>query len=268
MTDQAKILYIPHGGGPLPLLGHEGHSHLVHFLSSISLAEPEAVVVISAHWERDIPVITSGRTPKLIYDYFGFPQEAYELTYPAKGHPDLAHEIVNIFSTAGIKARADENRGFDHGLFIPLSLLRPHADLPCIQISLTADLDPQAHLKMGEALAPLANRNLWILGSGFSFHNMAFFRTPLPKQGDEENQAFQDWLLETCTDSVLLPEERRERLLRWEFAPHARFCHPREEHLLPLMVCAGMAGYTRAQSIFDSPVMGKRALAFSWEVCS
>lgn len=262
------IIYIPHGGGPLPLMGHKGHKGLVEFLKKVpgQLQPPEAVIVVSAHWEMDIPVITSGATPKLIYDYFGFPDEAYEIQYPAPGAPALARDVSDLLTSAGIKARTDEKRGFDHGLFIPLSLMLPRADIPCIQVSLCADLDPSAHLRMGRALAALGNRNIWLLGSGFSFHNMAAFASEeqAPDEMDEHNQAFQDWLKETCTAPGLSHGQRKERLTRWEFAPHARTCHPREEHLLPLFVCAGAAGYEMGQVLFDDRVMGRRALAFLW----
>jgi len=274
MKKTASIIYIPHGGGPLPVMGHEGHLKLVKFLRQIpeQLPLPEAVAVISAHWEMDIPVITSGDSPHLIYDYFGFPEAAYKLQYPAPGAKDFAEQALGLLSQAGIKARTDEKRGFDHGLFIPLSLMLPQADVPCCQISLCADLDPSTHLNIGEALAALATQNIWILGSGFSFHNMAAFAMGRQRHGeddkideiDEKNQAFQDWLKETCTSGNLSPEQRKDRMVRWEFAPHARTCHPREDHLLPLMVCMGTAGYEKGEVLFDDTIMGRRALAFLW----
>ena len=268
MTNTASIIYIPHGGGPLPLLGDQGHNRLVSFLKQIpgKLPLPKAVAVVSAHWEMDIPVITSGVSPHLIYDYFGFPEAAYEIRYPAPGAKDLAEHALDLLSRAGIKARTDEKRGFDHGLFIPLSLMLPQANIPCFQISLCADLDASTHLNIGEALTELAKQNIWILGSGFSFHNMAAFAMDRkgPDEIDEKNQVFQDWLKETCTSRDLSPEERKKRLIRWDFVPHARTCHPREEHLLPLMVCGGIAGYKKVEILFDDTIMGRRALAFLW----
>ncbi|MCG8685198.1 MAG: dioxygenase [Desulfobacterales bacterium] len=266
MTNSASIVYIPHGGGPLPLLGHSGHESLVKFLKNLGrqLPLPEAVIVISAHWEMDIPVITSGPNPHLIYDYFGFPDAAYEIQYPAPGAPDLAKQVLENLSLAGIKARTDEKRGFDHGVFVPLTLMLPTADIPCIQISLCADLCPSSHLKIGEALTEVAKKNIWILGSGFSFHNMSAFTMDksVPDEIDEQNNQFQDWLMETCTGQKFLPEQRKERLIKWEFAPFARTCHPREEHLLPLLVCMAVAGYRPAKVLFDDTIMGRRALAF------
>ena len=156
---------------------HPGHTALIKFLKTIAtrIPKPEAIVVISAHWERDIPVITANPTPELIYDYFGFPEAAYEITYPAMGATDLAHTMQTLLSQARIKARTDDRRGFDHGLFVPLKQMYPDASIPCLQLSLTADLDPAAHLAAGNALSPLCHKNILILGSGFSFHNMGAF---------------------------------------------------------------------------------------------
>ena len=265
----ARIFYIPHGGGPMPLMGHPGHTALVPFLQNLlsPFPKPEAIIVISAHWERDIPTITAGERPGLIYDYFGFPKETYEIQYPAPGAPDLAGRIHDLLSGARIKSKLDPDRGYDHGVFVPLTLMAPPADIPCIQISLTADLAPSAHLNLGAALSPLCRENLLILGSGFSFHNMEGFvrssREPVRK--DPLNREFQDWLEETCTDPGLGPEEVRRRLVGWEWAPQARHCHPREEHLLPLHVCAGMAELSPARTVFRERVMGRTALAFQWE---
>ena len=271
MTTKGTVLYFPHGGGPLPLLGDPGHRVMNEFLTAFprTRPRPDAVVVISAHWEMDIPVVTAHPNPELIYDYYGFPQETYEIQYPTPGHPTLARKAVDLFTAAGIKSRTDDRRGFDHGLFIPLTLMFPDADIPCIQISLCADLDPTTHTKMGEALKSLTHENILVLGSGFSFHNMrGFGRDGNPDPGedkDEENQAFQDWLLATCTGEDAFPEVQKEALVRWEQAPGARHCHPREEHLLPLMVCAGAAGYRRARAVFDATIMDRRALALIWE---
>ncbi|MBF0200738.1 MAG: dioxygenase [Desulfamplus sp.] len=269
MNQSASILYIPHGGGPLPLMDHGGHTALVSFLQQIpdQLIRPKEILVISAHWERDIPVITANPSPELIYDYFGFPEQAYKIDYPVPGAPDLAEKIYTLLTQARIKSKLDPARGLDHGVFVPLKLMVPKADIPCIQLSLTADLDPSSHLAIGRALSPLCRENILILGSGFSFHNMhAFGKSTLnPKDTDPENEAFQNWLIETCTDPALNPSQVEERLIHWENAPHARYCHPREEHLLPLHVCAGIAGYKSATTVFQDTVLGKKTLAFLWQ---
>jgi len=260
-----SVLYIPHGGGPLPILGEPGHQRMVEFLSRVrsSLVEPRAVLVVSAHWEEDAPTVTSGSKPGLIYDYYGFPPESYEIEYPAPGDPDLAREIVEKLSAAGLEPRADDKRGFDHGLFVPMKLIYPEASIPCVQLSLTRGLDPARHLRIGEALRNLASRDVLILGSGFSFHNLRALLGGSSGGTDELNDEFQSWLAESCASSSLSENERRERLTNWRMAPGARYCHPREEHLIPLHVCQG-AGGGPATVLFDDQVMGKRALGMAW----
>ena len=268
----SAIIYIPHGGGPLPLLGHAGHDAMNAFLKelAIMLPEPEAVVVISAHWESAPVMVTSHPEPELIYDYYGFPKQAYEIRYPAAGHPDLALKAVALLKEAGIKAGADDKRGFDHGVYIPLTLMLPNANVPCIQISLSKGLDAQSHLLMGQALRPLLKENIWLIGSGFSFHNMRGFDLQAgpssPSVPDPKNSSFQHWLKKKCADEKNSPEQQRQDLLNWEHAPAARHCHPREEHLLPLMVCAGAAGYRPAHKVFDVKIMGRSSVCFFWPV--
>jgi len=265
MKDRATILYFPHGGGPLPLLGDPGHENMVRFLRAYpqSLHRPGAIVVISAHWEEPVVSVTASPSPPLLFDYFGFPPETYEYRYPAPGDPALAGRVDSLLREAGIESRLDEARGFDHGLFVPLMLMYPDADIPCIQISLHAGLDAGMHLRIGKALAALGGENLLILGSGFSFHNMRELMSKRDDNPDPRNQAFEDWLAETLQDASLDEAERERRLAEWESAPHARFCHPREEHLLPLQVCYGIAGRP-GKVVFDQTVIGFRATACEW----
>ena len=261
----APVLYIPHGGGPLPILGDPMHRELVAFLGQIpqQLPRPEALVVISAHWEAAEVTITGGERPALLYDYCGFPPESYAIAYPAPGNPSLANHIHELLHAAGIPARIDRGRGFDHGLFVPLTLMYPEADIPCVQVSLKAGLDAAAHIAIGKALAPLRYLPVLVLGSGFSFHNMAAF-FPATEAVDPRNDPFQQWLIHTLTGAAALPDfEREQRLVSWEQAPYARYCHPREEHLLPLHVCYGIA-QAAAQVVFDGVVIGKRSCALLW----
>ncbi len=263
--DLARVLYIPHGAGPLPLLGHAGHEHLVTFLRKIiaELGNPAAILVISAHWEEKHPTVTSGVAPPLIYDYSGFPPESYEIEYPAVGDPELANRIHQLLTDSGIVAKLDDKRGFDHGLFVPLKLMYPEASIPCVQLSLLKNLDPLEHIRVGKALATLRKENILIIGSGFSFHNMEAFSFNGSDKADTKSIWFDQWLGDTCTYPGLAPEEREQRLVAWEKVPHARYCHPREEHLLPLYVCFGIAGH-RAGLVFNSPVLGKKTSAFLW----
>lgn len=267
----SAVIYIPHGGGPLPLLGHAGHDAMNLFLKEIAamMPKPEAVVVLSAHWENDPSLVTSHSAPELVYDYYGFPRQAYEIEYPAAGYPELALKAAVLLNEAGINAKAEGKRGFDHGVYIPLTLMLPQADVPCIQISLIKGLDAEKHLLMGQALRPLLRENIWLLGSGFSFHNMRGFDLQAgsgsPSMPDTQNRSFQDWLKKTCADEKTSPEQQRQNLLNWEQAPAARHCHPREEHLLPLMVCAGAAGYRPAHKVFDVKIMGRSSVCFLWQ---
>ncbi|WP_226665166.1 DODA-type extradiol aromatic ring-opening family dioxygenase [Microbulbifer aggregans] len=260
-----EILFASHGGGPLPLLGDPGHKEMVDCLSKIAgrLRKPSAVLVISAHWEEEAPTITAGAAPPLIYDYYGFPDESYRIQYPCPGEPALAGEVQSTLRSAGIAAALDETRGFDHGLFVPLKILFPQADIPCVQLSLKNNLDAAEHWAIGEALRNLDWENLLVIGSGFSFHNMRAFFAPETSESQAQNTAFERWLQETCTSEALDGNERRDRLIHWEGAPGARFCHPREEHLLPLHVCCGLAGERRPEA-FLLNILGKRASMYLW----
>lgn len=263
----SPVLYIPHGGGPLPLLGDPAHEVLVRFLKAVPgrLGRPSAILVVSAHWEADVPAVTAGAHPPLIYDYFGFPEQAYHIRYPAPGDPALAARVQTLLASAGLHERSEAERGFDHGLFIPLKIMYPEARIPCLQLSLLAGLDPGAHIALGRAIAALRDENVLVLGSGLSFHNMRALMDPGLKD-DGATDAFHDWLIETCASTELDAAQRERRLLGWPDAPGARFCHPREEHLLPLHVCFGCAGVATpgAQVVFDGSVMGRRAAAFLW----
>jgi len=262
--NNGHIVYFSHGGGPLPILGDPGHKAMLDFMLDLpsKIIKPDAILVISAHWEEQVPTVLGAQNPAMFYDYYGFPSQAYEITYPAPGSPELARRIVALLGKQHIAARFYPHRGFDHGLFIPLKLMYPSADIPSLQLSLVHGLDPGVHLAIGNALSELKGENILVIGSGFSFHNMRAFVWNGNGDPDPANDAFQDWLIDTCTGPR--SQFERERMLNeWERAPHARYCHPREEHLLPLHVCVGLAGKP-AQVIFDDKILGKRSLAFLW----
>lgn len=264
-----RSLYISHGGGPLPLLGDPAHEELVRTLQELAagLPRPEAIIVVSAHWEAEVATVTSAAAPALLYDYYGFPEESYRISYPAPGHPDLAARVRDCLGAHGLPHASDASRGFDHGLFVPLKLMYPAADIPCIQVSLLQSMDPSAHLALGQALADLSAENVLILGSGSSFHNLqAFFGQPGPELY-ARNRAFEDWLAETLIDANLPEVEREKRLRQWASAPHARYCHPREEHLLPLHVCYGAFG-TPASRACRFTMMGMHGSCYLWEAGS
>jgi 4,5-DOPA dioxygenase extradiol len=264
IENQAQIVYFSHGGGPLPILGDPSHKAMVDFMRQLpsQLRKPDAILVVSAHWEERAATLLGAQTPPMFYDYYGFPDEAYEITYPAPGSPDLANRLAESLRRSGVSAHVDPQRGFDHGLFIPLKLMYPQADIPSLQLSLLHGLDPAAHMKLGKALRELMHERILVIGSGFSFHNLRAFSWQGTSAPDPANDAFQDWLIEVCTGPI--PQsEREQRLIEWEKAPSARYCHPREEHLLPLHVCLGMANKP-AKVVFDDHILGKRGVAFLW----
>ena len=244
--NKAQVVYFSHGGGPLPILGDASHKAMVDFMVRLpsQLRKPDAILVISAHWEESAATLLGAQNPAMFYDYYGFPDQAYEITYPAPGSPELANRIAGVLKKNNIVSRIDPERGFDHGLFIPLKLMYPQADIPALQLSLLRGLNSGTHIALGKALRELMNENILVIGSGFSFHNMSAFSWQGNGGPDPANEAFQNWLIESCTGS--LPQsEREKRLIEWEKAPSARYCHPREEHLLPLHVCLAMADSRR-----------------------
>lgn len=261
------VVFVPHGGGPMPLLGDVNHRELTHFMQSLAadLPRPKAIVVITAHWEEEVASITFSVAPGMMYDYYGFPPESYEFKYPAPGDQPLAKQIQQLLQDKNIDARLDNQRAYDHGTFVPLMLMYPAADIPVVQLSLLASLDPAAHIAIGKALAPLREQGVLIVGSGMSFHNMrAFFSGDPATKGKSET--FDQWLTETLTASSLTNQEREQRLRTWASAPQARFCHPREEHLLPLHACWGAAsqGSFAAEQNFTGLLFNTAISGYLW----
>ena len=268
MKKQGTVLLIPHGGGPLPIMDDSGHEEMIKFLKNIKykINKPSSIIIISAHWEEDEVKITSGEKPSLIYDYSGFPEETYKISYPASGNPKLADKIKNLLNSNDINANLDAERGFDHGVFIPLKIMYPNASIPCVQISLLNNLDPKKHIEIGKALTSLMDDNILILGSGMSFHNLKIFLSGSENAESDnvKNEDFDDWLVYVCTGEKLKNIEREQKLIEWTKAPSARFCHPREEHLIPLHVCYGVKR-EKADLVFSGNIIGKKASAFLWQ---
>jgi aromatic ring-opening dioxygenase catalytic subunit (LigB family) len=257
------VVYLPHGGGPWPFVdvGFGQRDELdrltgyLRSLGAITPSPPRALLVISAHWEEPVPTVMTAEHPPMLYDYYGFPPESYTITWPAPGEPALAARVQHLLGSAGFATAASTDRGFDHGTFVPLKLTYPEANVPAIQLSLKRGLDPTEHLAMGRALAPLRDEGIFIVGSGMSFHNLrAFGRT-----GGPASEAFDAWLGETI---ALDDAARDQRLARWSEAPSARQAHPREEHLLPLMVIAGAAGHDPGRTAYNSTLAGVRISAY------
>ncbi len=251
MKARMPVVYLPHGGGPWPFvdlgIDRQELASLATYLRQLPLAlgvQPKALLVISAHWEELVPTVMTAAQPPMLYDYYGFPPDSYRIAWPAPGSPAVAARVQALLATAGIDCAANSERGFDHGTFIPLKLSYPAANIPTIQLSLRKDLDPAAHLAIGRVLAPLRDEGVLILGSGMSYHNMRGFGNEAGRAVSEE---FDAWLRQTAA----APAARRDEQLRnWTAAPVARQAHPREEHLLPLMVVAGAAGHDEGEVAF------------------
>jgi aromatic ring-opening dioxygenase catalytic subunit (LigB family) len=261
------VAFIPHGGGPWPFVDvgfpKSDVDALAEYLRSVRELPPErpkALLVISGHWEEPAPTVMTSAAPPILYDYYGFPPESYQITWPAPGAPALAERVRELLEAGGFTALSDADRGFDHGTFIPLKLTYPDADVPTIQLSLVAGLDPSEHLALGRAIAPLRDEGVFIVGSGMTFHNLRAFRDP---RAVPVAEAFDGWLRETM---AMDPDPRESRLIAWERAPAARAAHPREEHLIPLMVAVGAAGDDRATLGYQGTFGGLRLSSYHFGV--
>jgi aromatic ring-opening dioxygenase catalytic subunit (LigB family) len=260
-------IYISHGGGPcfwmdMPEpIGAHGFDKLRHYLAGLIEtlpARPRAVLVITAHWEETVVSVNATTEPAMLFDYYGFPPYTYQLDYPAKGSPELALEAQNLLKTAGIECHLDAARGFDHGVFVPFLIIDPEAKIPVVTMSLQKNLDPAQHIAIGRALTPLRHDNVLIVGSGSSYHNLAEFFNGR----EHPSQEFDDWLNEAVTSQSAT--ERNSLLTNWSQAPHAKACHPRAEHLLPLMVVSGAGENEIGKRSFHDRIGGKAISCFSF----
>ncbi|TXC69596.1 dioxygenase [Sphingomonas ginsenosidivorax] len=254
-------LFIPHGGGPCffmpdPAGTWTGMAAYLRGIAATLPGRPTAILVVSGHWETRGFAFTGAARPPLIYDYGGFPAHTYELRYDAPGAPDLAARAAALLQDAGMTATIDPQRGLDHGVFVPLKVAFPDADIPVVEMSVDRDLDPALHLAAGRALAPLRDAGVLIVASGMSFHNMRGYGDP---RFTAPSQQFDDWL----SEAVALPgDERAAALTAWADAPAARLSHPAEEHLLPLMVAAGASDapgvHDYAELVMHTAISGYR----------
>ena len=265
-TERQPAIFIPHGGGPCffmdwtwgPADTWLKTRRFLEGLAATLPATPKAILVVSGHWEEPAFTASTAAQPKLIFDYSGFPEHTYRLTWPAPGQPELAARVASLLADAGLPSALSANRGYDHGVFVPLKVAFPAAEIPVVTLSLAASLDPALHLAAGRALAPLRDEGVLIVGSGMSFHNL---RGYLQTVTTERARAFDAWLtaaVESCAP------QRDTLLTAWRQAPFAAYAHPREEHLVPLFVAAGAGGEAPGQRIFTDEPMGAAISAYSF----
>jgi aromatic ring-opening dioxygenase catalytic subunit (LigB family) len=249
------VYFLSHGGGPWPYVESMRQQFAktereFKALPDRLSAKPKAVLVITGHWEAEQFTVSTAERPPMVYDYSGFPEHTYHIQYPAQGSPELALRVKTLLSNAGISAKEDSGRGFDHGTFVPLALMYPNADVPIVMLSLKSDYDPQEHIRVGQALQPLRDEGVLIIGSGLTYHNMRGFgrdeSTPIA-------EAFENYLNNAIEQSDA--KVRNAMLAKWEAVPGARLAHPREDHLIPLMVVAGAAGNDKGRPVFVDHVM-------------
>jgi len=236
MTRRMPTLFLSHGS---PMHSVEpGEAGRAWENLGRTLPRPRAVLMVSAHWETSVPMLSGNPRPETIHDFGGFPPELYQLTYPAPGAPELATQAVALLKAAEITAGVDGCRGLDHGAWVPLRWMYPDADIPVAQLSVQPQLGTAHHVRLGRALAPLTADGVLIIGSGHTTHNLRDWMTnarrpqPLPYV-----EAFSTWLATT-----LAAQDTDELVAYRERAPDAVRAHPTDEHFLPLFVAYGAAG--------------------------
>ncbi|KAL3668123.1 hypothetical protein V7S43_006986 [Phytophthora oleae] len=247
------VVVVSHGPGPLWLLtpGYEGMNR--HTLPARTLAElfpklypddknlPKRIFFVSAHFESERSggfEISSSANPKMFYDYSGFPAETYQVEYPAKGDPAFAQKVKGSLEKNNIQAKLVD-RGFDHGVFVPMLLIRPQADIPIASMSINSRLDNKAHFDVGKAISSFRNEDTLIFCSGQSTHNLRGVRD-LNHPIVDWAAAFQNWIDDTFTSkSTLTYDQRAERTIKWQEAPGARLAHPTPDYFIPFVVAAG-----------------------------
>ncbi|THF52356.1 DODA-type extradiol aromatic ring-opening family dioxygenase [Allorhizobium terrae] len=268
MTQTARlpVYFIPHGGGPWPFMefpkdetGHgpwdELADFLAHFPENVGRT-PKAILMVSGHWEKEpLPTVSTAKAPGMLFDYYGFPEHTYQLSYPAKGDPALAQRVREVLSEAGIASAEDAERGLDHGVFVPMMVAYPEADVPVVMMSLKNTLDTESHISLGKALTKLRDEDVLIIASGMSYHNMRMFRSR-DAQHEIVAKRFDDWL--TAAVTLEDPDARANELAKWHENPDALACHvPDHDHLVPLFVAAGAAGSDPGQQVFSGTIWGK-----------
>lgn len=230
-------LFISHGS---PQLALDAGAVGIAWRRLATIPKPAAIVMVSAHWETQRPLLTGALQLPTIHDFGGFPEALYRIEYPARGALEVAQRAAELLRQAGFDAALDLQRGLDHGAWVPLREMFADASVPVVQLSLQTHLGPAHHYRLGRALAPLAAENILLIGSGGLTHNLheAFAAMHNPAQPELGYvREFQQWIYDTLHGGDV------ESLLSYRTrAPHAQRAHPTEEHFLPLFFALGAAG--------------------------
>lgn len=229
-------LFISHGS---PMLALEpGASGPALARLAAELPRPRAILVVSAHWESSDLRVSCNPHPETWHDFGGFPAALFAVQYPAPGDPELAAQVVELLQAEGLPAQLDSQRPFDHGTWVPLSLMYPQADIPVVQLSLPSRLGPALQTRIGHALASLREQGVLLIGSGSITHNLRDLDWHAgPESVEPWAKAFRDWMIDklAANDQAALHDYRQQ-------APNAVRSHPSDEHLLPLYFARGAGG--------------------------
>ena len=255
MKTTMPVIFVSHGS---PMTAIEpGAAGAAWTTLARELGKPRAVLIASAHWETELPMLTGTPKPETIHDFGGFPDALYAIRYPAPGAPDVAAEAAAALKVAGITAGVDGCRGLDHGAWVPLMHMFPDADVPVVELSVQPARGAAHHIALGRALAPLAQRGVLIVGSGHATHNLRDWMQQIRRPGQLTYVAeFADWLAER------LDANDDTALIAWkEQGPDAMRAHPTDEHFLPLLVAYGAGGeHPRVERVHRSIVGGALAM--------
>jgi len=280
---RAPSFFISHGAGPFALLGADHQMPLVKLCEETRwvLDGAKGVILVTAHWVTDQPHISSGANPELYFDYLDddelpgppLPKEAWEFEYKAPGDPTLAKRIKDKLDADGFKAVLDDERGWDHGVWVPMIMLRPQADLPVVQVSIPTPGPNQSEnsFKLGKVLETFRDEGWVVLGSGSSYHNFnaviaSIMGVPgAPPIPDQFNRGFED-----CMEKVAKTKDvagKETEMLKWrETFPENEMVHPigKEEHFMPFLVSLGAAGSDIGQKLGEWNLFGTIMTSFKW----
>jgi len=261
MNPSQPALFVPHGAPTFALRPGAAGAALKALAST--LAQPRAIIIVSAHWDTTQATVGFAERPETIHDFWGFPDELYTLRYPATGCREASQQVVDAIKAAALPVASDAGRGLDHGAWVPLRLMFPDAEVPVIPLSIQSHGGPEQAYKLGQALIPLTRQGFLVIASGNLTHNLRDFQLAWRNGGQTPAyvRQFTDWLAERLSahDTTALLDYRRQ-------APGAVQAHPSDEHLLPLYVALGAAGENaearRVHAGIDDYVIAMDAYAF------